>query len=86
MRTPPLPSFPSFDVHRPPTISDALAESPSVQSEGPLRVAWRLVAPLTFADLGPFLALGLAVGCLCRALAAVTQVDLDAPRPGSGVH
>ena len=63
-----------------------IAESQSVQSDGPLCVAWRLVSSLTIADCGPFLGLAIAIGCVCRALAAITDDDLDAPPAGRWLH
>ena len=54
------PLLPPLHPRRLPTVADVIAESPSVHSCGPLTVAWRLVAPLTLADLGPFLALAVA--------------------------
>ena len=80
------PLLPPLHPRRPPTVADVIAESPSVHSCGPLTVAWRLVAPLTMADLGPFLALAVAIGCLCRVLAAITNDDLDAPPAGRWLH
>ncbi len=84
MLSPPL--LPPLHPRRLPTVADVIAESPSVQSDGPLCVAWRLVAPLTMADLGPFLALAVAIGCLCRAVSAITNDDLDAPPTDRWLH
>ena len=79
------PLLPPVHPRRLPSVADVIAESPSVRTDGPLCVAWRLVAPLTLADLGPFLALAVAVGCLCRAVAAITDDPLEPPC-GPGVH
>ena len=79
------PLLPPVHPRRLPSVADVITESSSVQSCGPLTVAWRLVAPLTLADLGPFLALAVAVGCLCRAMAAITNDTLEPPC-GPGVH
>ena len=79
------PLLPPLHPRRLPTVADVIAESPSVRTDGPLCVAWRLVAPLTMADCGPFLGLAIAIGCLCRALAAITHDPLEPPC-GPGVH
>ena len=79
------PLFPPLHPRRLPTVADVIAESPSVHDCGPLTVAWRLVAPLTIADCGPFLGLAIAIGCVCRAVAAITNDPLEPPC-GPGVH
>ena len=79
------PLLPPVHPRRLPTVADLMTESPSVRASGPLVVAWRLVAPLTMADLGPFLALAVAIGCLCRAVAAITHDPLEPPC-GPGVQ
>ena len=79
------PLFPPLHPRRLPTVADVIAESPSVHSCGPLHVAWRLVSSLTIADCGPFLALAVAIGCVCRAVAAITHDTLEPPC-GPGVH
>ena len=79
------PLLPPLHPRRLPTVADVIAESPSVHSCGPLTVAWRLVAPLTIADCGPFLALAIAVGCVCRAVSDLTGDELEPPC-GPGVH
>ena len=73
------PLLPPLHPRRLPTVADVIAESPSVRTDGPLCVAWRLVAPLTLADCGPFLGLAIAIGCLCRAVSDLTGDELEPP-------
>ena len=83
MLSPPL--LPPLHPRRLPTVADVIAESPSVRTDGPLGVAWALVSRLTLADLGPCLGLAIAIGCVCRALAAITH-DPREPPCGPGVQ
>ena len=60
----------------PPRVAEILDRSPSVQERGALTVAWHLVADMT-ATSGSDLVLALAIGAICRELAALKSEDAE---------